>query len=346
MVISEYNSHKIKALSFISIVFVIYIHSPYLEAAGFPVARVVQAFVADFGLALFAVPMFFAISGMLFFNGAKKVSDCYPKIRKRIRTLLVPYIIWNLIFVGWYVVMAITPGVSSFVNSDMLSNLNLSDPLDTLNFLFIEPARFHLWFLRDLMLFVCMSPLIYIAVKKAPWMTLAIVFLATGWIPRCGLCYFVAGGVLSLHYNLETLKRFLSTPVTIVCLSLYLLNALVTVMFGAYPENAFWQYYIKLMSFVAILAVWGGYDLISNFKLINTKLFNPFPGYSFFIYLFHEPAFNIIKKLGLRLLGVHEWALILLYLVNPIIMCAIAIMVAMALQKIMPKTYSILVGGR
>lgn len=73
---------------------------------------------------------------------------------------------------------------------------------------------------------------------------------------------------------------------------------------------------------------------------------NPVLGYSFFVYLFHEPAFNIIKKAGLMVLGVHEWSLIILYFINPLIMCIIAIAVAKVLQKFVPKMYSILVGGR
>ena len=78
MTISKYNSDKIRLLSFVAVLFVIYIHSPYLEATGYPIAQCVQRFVADFGLAIFAVPMFYAISGLLFSKNkeARPVSSC------------------------------------------------------------------------------------------------------------------------------------------------------------------------------------------------------------------------------------------------------------------------------
>lgn len=62
--------------------------------------------------------------------------------------------------------------------------------------------------------------------------------------------------------------------------------------------------------------------------------------------LIREPVFNIIKKIGLMVLGVHKWSLILLYLINPLIMCAIAITVTKLLQRFVPNVYSVLVRGR
>lgn len=98
---------------------------------------------------------------------------------------------------------------------------------------------------------------------------------------------------------------------------------------------------------IAYFALGGAIAMYSDLKTIDrvTHL-NSFLCYSFFIYLFHEPVFNIIKKIGLKVLGVHEWSLILLYLINPLIMCATAIMVAKLLQRFVPKVFSVLVGGR
>lgn len=48
----------------------------------------------------------------------------------------------------------------------------------------------------------------------------------------------------------------------------------------------------------------------------------------------------------MTILGVHEYSLILLYMINPILMLVIAIGVGMLFQRLLPKTYSICVGGR
>lgn len=346
MTISKYNSDKIRLLSFVAILFVIYIHSPYLEATGYPIAQCVQRFVADFGLAIFAVPLFYAISGLLFFNGVRKVRDCFPKIKKRFRSLLVPYIIWNLVFVGWYVVMAYTPGVSGFVNSDMLSSIQFSNPVSTLYFLFISPAGFHLWFLRDLMAFVMLSPILYFGINRFPWLTILLLFIGLGWIPRLGLVYFALGGAIALHCDLERLSAQLTKQRTILLLIIYFFNAFLAAFGVVRSGDAFWQYYVQIMSVIAIAAIWGLYDYVIASDLKFSARMATMLRYTFFVYLFHEPAFNIIKKIGLKVLGTHEYSLILLYMINPILMLVIAIGVGILFKKLLPKIYSICVGGR
>ena len=346
MTISKYNSDKIRLLSFMAILFVIYIHSPFIEATGYPIAQSVQRFWADFGLAIFAVPMFYIISGLLFFNGIRNVGDCFPKIKKRAKSLLVPYLIWNLVFIGWYVVMAYTPGISSFVNSDLLSNLQLTDPFSTLHFLFITPAGFHLWFLRDLMIFVLLSPVLYFAIKHFPWLTVILLFIGCGWIPRLGVVYFALGGVIAIHYDLERLTALLTRHRTILLLCIYFMNAVIAAFGVVRSGNVFWQYYVQIMSMIAIAAIWGLYDYVVPKDYKFSEWMNNILRYTFFVYLFHEPAFNIIKKVGLKVIGIHEYSLIVLYMINPILMLILAIGVGMLFQKLLPKTYSICVGGR
>lgn len=346
MTISKYNSDKIRLLSFVAILFVIYIHSPYVEASGYPIAQSMQKLWADFGLAIFAVPMFYAISGLLFFNGVRKVGDCFPKIKKRAYSLLIPYLIWNLIFVGWYVVMSYTPVVSSFVNSDMLSNIQVTDPISTLHFLFIAPAGFHLWFLRDLMIFVLLSPVLYFSIKRFPWLTVILLIIGLGWMPRLGIVYFALGGVISIHYNLESLTDLLTRQRTIMLLCIYFLNIIIAAFGVVHSGNVFWQYYVQIMGMIAIAAIWGLYDSVVPRDYKFSARMNIILRYTFFVYLFHEPAFNIIKKIGLKVLGTHEYSLIALYLINPILMLIIAIGVGMLFKKLLPKTYSICVGGR
>lgn len=97
MKIDSYNTKKIKVLSSVLILLVLYIHSFYNEAIGTKYASFVQVFLGNGGVSNVAVPMFFAISGVLFFNGVTSIKDCFPKIKKRIKSLLIPYVIWNII---------------------------------------------------------------------------------------------------------------------------------------------------------------------------------------------------------------------------------------------------------
>lgn len=61
------------------------------------------------------------ISGYLFFLKVPDgMTSIYGKMRKRVGTLVVPYIIGCLFFVGFGVLMAVLPGVSKYMNSSMM----------------------------------------------------------------------------------------------------------------------------------------------------------------------------------------------------------------------------------
>lgn len=102
MNISTKQSNKIKILSFCSIIFVVWMHAYYLESERWPIIYFAQKFVALF--ADFAVPLFFIISGFLFFTNFNKVGGTanffISKIKKRMRTLILPYVIWCTLFIA------------------------------------------------------------------------------------------------------------------------------------------------------------------------------------------------------------------------------------------------------
>ena len=55
------------------------------------------------GIARIGVPLFFFISGFLFFYYDDFSKNVYlGKIKKRFKSLVVPYIFWNLVVVGFY----------------------------------------------------------------------------------------------------------------------------------------------------------------------------------------------------------------------------------------------------
>lgn len=348
MKIDAYNSRKLSVLSFLMIVAVLYIHSFYNEAMSYPFASFVQNFVGNGGLTIVAVPLFYVMSGFLFFYGVSKMQDCFPKIRKRARTLLVPYILWNVIFVLWYVVLQNVPGIGGFVNSDIVGDIFGGSLSNALFELFVAPASFPLWFLRDLIIIVLFSPLLYLAIRYGKWITIIVLFLImpfllkqTELFNQFGLAYFVLGACIALHSSLEKVSQVLNKPVFVISIIVYIGHAFMLAC-GVKPN---FVYLGEIAVVAAIISIWKGYDLVVT-RCPHILSLNSILGYSFFIYLFHEPVFNIIKKIGLKMLGIHEWSLIALYLINPIIMCAIAIAVAKVLQKYLPKVYGVLVGGR
>ena len=142
------------------------------------------------------VPLFFVISGYLFFlNVPEKpgVQFFIDKWRRRILSLLVPYIIANaLAFVAYWAAYRFAPGMMSGYFGD-----NWKNPL----FIFwTGPENMSLWFIRDLIIAVLTAPLAWLLVrytKICGVLALAIVCLHFGMRPWYNL-WFIAGAWLAV----------------------------------------------------------------------------------------------------------------------------------------------------
>ena len=165
---THYISSKITIFYTLLIVMVVYIHSTYLKMYQYETADFVWKFWGGYGLCSVANPLFFIISGFLLVRGVTTIDDLLKKLQKRVRTVVVPFMLWNVIFVLWYVVLDITPGVSRYVNSTGIMEAWKSLPIwESIYNMLTEPAGFHLWFLRDLIVFMAISPLLWLISKRS-----------------------------------------------------------------------------------------------------------------------------------------------------------------------------------
>ena len=143
-----------------------------------------------------AVPTFYLISGYLFFINFQKWSwEGYKKkLNSRVKTLLVPYLLWNavpflLTVLAMLAAVAIKgkpiEGVESFIGENnwhifydcnewgtsrinwLGEHLRMTGPYDS-----------PLWFLRDLIVVTIMTPIIYYAIKKLGLFIISILFVA------------------------------------------------------------------------------------------------------------------------------------------------------------------------
>ena len=141
-----------------------------------------------------AVPLFYIISGYLFFlHTDGGVSAVLLKMRRRIKTLLIPFVIAALFFPFFFLCMELFPFTRNFINGDMAFSDNLQLPLgEIIKSLFYAangttvPWAFHLWFLRNLIMIVMVSPLLYIIKKRlGSGIILTILFFLTFCQFRC-----------------------------------------------------------------------------------------------------------------------------------------------------------------
>lgn len=109
-----------------------------------------------------AVPAFFIISGYLFFAnvGEWSLAVYRQKMQRRLKTLLLPYLLWNLLMAvklhafSWDMFWVFNPKAGMQI--DWLGGENWMT----------APANMPLWFLRDLMVVSLLTPIIYIIVRR------------------------------------------------------------------------------------------------------------------------------------------------------------------------------------
>lgn len=124
-----------------------------------------------------SVPLFFMISGFLFFANLNGMNwDNYKnKLGRRVSTLLIPYLVWNSIALCcWFIKHSlpnIFPRIAEvqatplFVLLSFVHNTSVA-PIHNCP---VVPMDGPLWYVRDLMVLVFFSPLICAVVKNRLW---------------------------------------------------------------------------------------------------------------------------------------------------------------------------------
>ena len=148
-----------------------------------------------------AMPVFFIMSGFLFFANVDKwdVATYKKKILRRVKTLLIPYLIWNLL-------MAVK--LKTFSMSMLWAYWNPAGiQVDWFGHeqLMTAPANMPLWFLRDLMVVSLLTPIIYILVRRLGYWLMALLTV----LYLSGVCAFIPG-LSAYAVYFFTLGAFLS----------------------------------------------------------------------------------------------------------------------------------------
>jgi len=344
---TEELSIKFKILSIFSMIMVVYIHAYSLnvsfENVDYAMSYKTNSFIQNFisqGITRCAVPLFFLMSGFLFFQRFIPSINCFVyKIRKRIKTLLFPYLFWSLYGLFLYYILQLMPVDKSFFTNELIKNYSCCQFFDTL---FFHPIPYQFWFIRDLMLLVIVSPLIFLLIKIY-YIVIPILFVL--WVSPTyfaivsieSILFFFLGAFFALkkvkHQNVFLTKYWL--VLLLVWFSFILLKFLCPYV---------WIHKVQIC--LGILTVWYGYDNLNNrldFKKISNAKIMPF---SFFIYAFHEPLLTIVKKGLYYFFHNNEYEAISIYFISPIIVILISIYIGDFLRKNALKFYNFITGGR
>lgn len=161
------------------------------------------------------VPLFFIISGYLFFRTDTFNRTTYiSQLRKRVPTVLVPYLLWNILALIWYVMVSRGAIVAKIPTDNIFKFLQyifwdqLGEPCSFYYEPPTTPVDYPLWYLRDLIVMSIISPLFYVLLKgrKGIWVLGALlVCFAAGLGPHISglgpvaVVFFGLGAYFGIH---------------------------------------------------------------------------------------------------------------------------------------------------
>ena len=348
------EKNKISYLHFIMSVLVILIHSINNET------RFEKFFSIDSGIGQFAVPLFFIISGFLFFRNIKSVNDAVAKLKRRVYTLLIPYLLWNLIYYAIHLLLK--PG----------NGISMGEIIDAAFTYKYNPS---FWFMYQLILLSIISPILYYLFNMSwknqqtvKWLVAIVVVvaaelaIATGidipYLNEDAFVYYVCGYFLSLLYNGGKIN-LISKKNILICLLIFAL----TFVFNRYIYHLLTlnpKYFNPFISTIVIVRLFGAMFLFYLFDLIFSYDSVPkFMSQTFFLYAIHYmivKAMIIMMKflmykfvpVGIIVNGIDLYTIIecTVFILSPVVCVIINYHLSRFMMEKFSKQYNVLVGNR
>ena len=292
------------------------------------------------GITAPCVPLFFFCSGYLFFLKYGKsfdVAGYRRQVKKRLHTLLVPYVFWNTLVLSLFAFMH--KFLPSLVNPEF-NNVYKYSVWEFLrsywDFPGGQPVCYQFWFLRDLMMVVLFSPVVYAMVKYGHrFFVAAIVVLYlydVSMFPfQMAFTFFSLGAWFAINnYDFVAWAKKLS----FVALPAFLTLACV---YSTKTDGGGQNGIVTLTGAVAFIL------LASKYKGIDENLTDS----GFFVYAFHGLPILLLSRLLVRFFRPSDTVT---WLVCYVLCFAFIILLSVSsylfLKKMFPKITSVITGGR
>lgn len=126
-----------------------------------PISSIQSRIISFFthGICTAAVPIFMLISGYLFFRDVNCYKQIFKKQRKRILTVLMPFIVWSALYYGFFAV------ADQFVPGVLQGSVDTSFLGIVKGVVFYEYA-FPLWYMFQLCVYIALAPIIFFVLKN------------------------------------------------------------------------------------------------------------------------------------------------------------------------------------
>ena len=312
---NKLQSQTIDALRFPLAVCVVFIHSfgaalPSVGGLwwqnGFDLS---DFFRVTFSLVLpqMAVPVFFVISGYLFFCKVDQLTfQVYAqKIKKRFKTLFVPYILWITIALAYvFAVFTVKGNFGGFFDLVREKGLSLYWNCiqwgeDNYNWIggqkiMTSPYLIPFWFIRDLIVMSLISPLIYVLERKGRvcWLALLSFCYVSGiWVTVPGLTistvfYFSVGAYFGI-YKIAFAEKFWSWNKKGLAV-VYVVLLCAEIVFGGTSSNIGGIVYPFFIMSAVVFTIGTFYGIVKHGRLKKIFSNKTIKNSNFFIYATHN----------------------------------------------------------
>lgn len=314
-------SNTISALRFPLAVMVIVLHCGINDmnysaigvqnlSGNFPVYCITTWILGHF-ISNVAVPVFFIISGfLLFYNVEKYNASVYRnKMKKRVKSLLVPYLSWNTIYLALFYLIG-HDNISLTSVPDMFA-----DDVSLGRFLYIAyvrpPVDGPLWFIRNLFCMTLAAPIFYYIIRRTKfWLPILFLLVSQFCLNSflLSILWFSLGISCSLHrFDFFKFCRVILPFISLICLIVLLVDV---VYFKSTNQHISDHFYIFRVMFVIGMA----YFLVEKKKVSINKSLNQS---TFVIYAYHSiPSQLLIAFLATHLISFGQIGLFVTYVLS------------------------------
>lgn len=265
---------------------VVILHCTVVEAAGNATGPVMAAIAS---LCAMTVPAFFFISAYLMggLHGRMTLAEYAALLRRRGMSLLLPYVLWNLIAV------AIREAVSATISSP---GYHFESIAQFVTDVFWAPELLPLWFLRNLICFTVAAPVLIWLVRHLGLMACVLALIVELLTPVAGLVYYVAG--LYVAISGHDRQSIPCTKNAAVLLGLY---AVYEVLRAVWPAQPFYdsEFVRIIINFAGICGLLAAASHMSLHRAATNQ------SMIFFIYGFHGIIFPYVTTLMIKMVDPH-----------------------------------------
>jgi hypothetical protein len=304
------------------------------------------------------VPLLSLMSGWLFFGFDEKnaASALFERARRRFTSLYLPLVFWNALFFAiLFTLYRLVP--EHALLREMNIDFATAPRRGYVNAVFgitSQPVGFQFWFVRDLFVTALFSPLLWIAMKRAP--LAGVVVLGTCWIadfdlpiffrPDVPFFFFLGGLVRTRGVPLE-IGRQATTALGTTYLVLMLLRTLAPYVFDGAGETAeeLLLAATRATRLIGALACWGLFQRVALTE-VGARVAR-FGSLAFFLHAVHYPFLEEAKILLWGYLPAETDAWMLFhYLCSVVVTVAFGVGSGFLLARWWPAAFALMNGGR